>query len=158
VYQEGEAPVTSGIIQMPKSGIQQMADETRRAQVAAQQQEEQQEEQQEAPAEGEQEEGPTMPTYSLFDNIVIRDENGEPIRGSIQSIDEDGIEIHTEEPLNGWHVQVVSSEQLDNMIESVTDANGESVWSREVDAPSVDETEENTPVDDENTEANPLVE
>lgn len=160
VYQEGEAPVTSGIIQMSKSGIQQMADETRRAQVAAQQQEEQQE----APAEGEQEEGPTMPTYSLFDNIVIRDENGEPIRGSIQSIDEDGIEIHTEEPLNGWHVQVVSPEQLDNMIESVTDANGESVWSREVDAPSVDETEENTPVDeentpvdDENTEANPLV-
>lgn len=160
VYQEGEAPVTSGIIQMPKSGIQQMADETRRAQVAAQQQEEQQE----TPAEGEQEEGPTMPTYSLFDNIVIRNENGEPIRGSIQSIDEDGIEIHTEEPLNGWHVQVVSPEQLDNMIESVTDANGESVWSREVDAPSVDETEENTPVDeentpvdDENTEANPLV-
>lgn len=164
VYQEGEAPVTSGIIQMPKSGIQQMADETRRAQVAAQQQEEQQEEQQEAPAEGEQEEGPTMPTYSLFDNIVIRDENGEPIRGSIQSIDEDGIEIHTEEPLNGWHVQVVSPEQLDNMIESVTDAKGESVWSREVDAPSVDETEENTPVDEENipvdeenTEVNPLV-
>lgn len=152
VYQEGEAPVTSGIIQMPKSGIQQMADETRRAQVAAQQ-----EEQQEAPAEGEQEDGPTMPTYSLFDNIVIRDENGEPIRGSIQSIDEDGIEIHTEEPLNGWHVQVVSPEQLDNMIESVTDANGESVWSREVDAPSVDETEENTPVDEENTEVNPLV-
>lgn len=160
VYQEGEAPVTSGIIQMPKSGIQQMADETRRAQVAAQQQEEQQE----APAEGEQEEGPTMPTYSLFDNIVIRDENGEPIRGSIQSIDEDGIEIHTEEPLNGWHVQVVSPEQLDNMIESVTDADGESVWSREVDAPSVDETEENTPVDEENvpvdeenTEVNPIV-
>lgn len=160
VYQEGEAPVTSGIIQMPKSGIQQMADETRRVQVAAQQQEEQQE----TPAEGEQEEGPTMPTYSLFDNIVIRDENGEPIRGSIQSIDEDGIEIHTEEPLNGWHVQVVSPEQLDNMIESVTDADGESVWSREVDAPSVDETEENTPVDEENipvdeenTEVNPLV-
>lgn len=153
VYQEGEAPVTSGIIQMPKSGIQQMADETRRAQVAAQQQEEQQE----TPAEGEQEEGPTMPTYSLFDNIVIRDENGEPIRGSIQSIDEDGIEIYTEEPLNGWHVQVVSPEQLDNMIESVTDANGESVWSREVDAPSVDETEENTPVDDGNVEVNPLV-
>ena len=160
VYQEGEAPVTSGIIQMPKSGIQQMADETRRAQVAAQQQEEQQE----TPAEGEQEEGPTMPTYSLFDNIVIRDENGEPIRGSIQSIDEDGIEIYTEEPLNGWHVQVVSPEQLDNMIESVTDADGESVWSREVDAPSVDETEENTPVDEENipvdeenTEVNPLV-
>lgn len=160
VYQEGEAPVTSGIIQMPKSGIQQMADETRRAQVAAQQQEEQQE----TPAEGEHEEGPIMPTYSLFDNIVIRDENGEPIRGSIQNIDEDGIEIHTEEPLNGWHVQVVSPEQLDNMIESVTDANGESVWSREVDAPSVDETEENTPVDEENTpvdeentEANPLV-
>lgn len=159
VYQEGEAPVTSGIIQMPKSGIQQMADETRRAQVAAQQQEEQQE----TPAEGEQE-GPAMPTYSLFDNIVIRDENGEPIRGSIQSIDEDGIEIHTEEPLNGWHVQVVSPEQLDNMIESVTDANGESVWSREVDAPSVDETEENTPVDEENipvdeenTEVNPIV-
>lgn len=160
VYQEGEASVTSGIIQMPKSGIQQMADETRRAQVAAQQQEEQQE----APAEGEQENGTTMPTYSLFDNIVIRDENGEPIRGSIQSIDEDGIEIHTEEPLNGWHVQVVSPEQLDNMIESVTDANGESVWSRDVDAPSVDETEENTPVDEENvpvdeenTEVNPLV-
>ena len=160
VYQEGEAPVTSGIIQMPKSGIQQMADETRRVQVAAQQQEEQQE----APAEGEQEDGPTMPTYSLFDNIVIRDENGEPIRGSIQSINEDGIEIHTEEPLNGWHVQVVSPEQLDNMIESVTDANGESVWSRDVDAPSVDETEENTPVDEENVpvdeenaEVNPLV-
>ena len=163
VYQEGEAPVTSGIIQIPKSGIQQMADETRRAQVAAQQQEDL--------VEGEQEEGPTMPTYSLFDNIVIRDENGEPIRGSIQSIDEDGIEIHTEEPLNGWHVQVVSPEQLDNMIESVTDANGESVWSRDVDAPSVDETEdetgnaeenvpvdeENVPVDEENAEANPLV-
>lgn len=50
------------------------------------------------------------------------------------------------------------------MIESVTDANGESVWSRDVDAPSVDETEEetdnaeeNVPVDDGNAEVNPLV-
>lgn len=134
VYQEGEAPVSSGIVIMPKSGIQQMADEARRAQVVAQQEESNASED----TDTQQDEGPTMPTYSINDNIVVRDENGDPIRGTIQSIGDDGIEIYTEEPLNGWQVQLVSPEQLDGMVESVTDANGEPVWNRQEDAPEVD--------------------
>lgn len=143
VYQEGEAPVSSGIIAMPKSGIQQMADEARRAQVVVQNLEQQQTGGQEASStveDNEQEDGPSMPTYSINDIIVVRDENGEPVRGSIQSITDDGIEIYTEEPLNGSQVQVVSPEQLDDMVDTVTDANGEPVWSREIDAPEVGDT------------------
>ena len=132
--QEGETPITGGLVQIPKVLIQQIADEARRAKVVDQQQEEQQE----VPVEAEQEDGPSMPTYNLFDNIVVRDENGEPIRGSIQSIGEDGIEIYTEEPLNGWQVQLVSPEELDDIIETVTDADGGPVWNRQEDAPSAD--------------------
>ena len=161
VYQEGESPVSSGIIAMPKSGIQQMADEARRAQVVAQNAESQQNAQQESSSsveDNEQDDGPSMPTYSINDNIVVHDENGEPVRGSIQAITDDGIEIYTEEPLNGSQVQVVSPEQLDDIVDTVTDANGEPVWSREIDAPEVvDETPGETVAEGVNANESPTM-
>ena len=136
---EGAGRLPSQLFAMPKSGIQQMADEVRRANVAQQQE-------QSSNQEGSEHEGEaTLPTYHINDNIVVRDANGEPIRGSIQSITDDGIEIYTEEPLNGQQVQVISQDKLDGMIDTVTDANGEAVWNREDDMPNDSEDNERKP-------------
>ena len=133
---EGVGRLPSQLFAMPKSGIQQMADEVRRANVA--QQQELSSNQEGSAQEGEA----TLPTYHINDNIVVRDATGEPIRGSIQSITDDGIEIYTEEPLNGQQVQVISQDELDGMIDTVTDANGETVWNREDDMPNDSEANE----------------
>ena len=133
---EGGGRVASQLFAMPKSGIQQMADELRRANVAQQQE-------QSSNQEGREQKGEeTLPTYHINDNIVVRGANGDPIRGSIQSITDDGIEIYTEEPLNGQQVQVISQDELDGMIDTVTDANGETVWNREDDMPNDSEANE----------------
>ena len=136
---EGGGRVASQLFAMPKSGIQQMADEVRRANVA--QQQEQSSNQEEGAQEGEA----TLPTYHINDNIIVRDANGELIRGSIQSITDDGIEIYTEEPLNGQRVQVISQDELDGMIDTVTDAKGETVWNREDDMPNDSDANERQP-------------
>ena len=80
----------------------------------------QRQEQQAAAAE------PQRRTYNLNDEITLRDEEGNPVRGSITAEEnEDGeIEVYTEQPINGKQVQLLSRNELDNML---LEQNGEVV-------------------------------
>ena len=110
---------------MPRSDIQSMADAAsrERAAQAAQEQAE----------SGNEEQAQTTPRYSLNDAFTLNN-NGVPVRGSVQAITDDGIEIRTEEPVEGKTVQVVPSEWLDERVQSVSDEDGNVVWQREDDA------------------------
>ena len=107
----------------------------------------QRQEQQAAAAE------PQRRTYNLNDEITLRDEEGNPVRGSITAEEnEDGeIEVYTEQPINGKQVQLLSRDELDNMLLEQNGEVVENVPSEET--PSVinltdDESEDNagTPV------------
>ena len=65
-------------------------------------------------------------TYNLNDEITLRDEEGNPVRGSITAEEnEDGeIEVYTEQPINGKQVQLLRRDELDNML---LEQNGEVV-------------------------------
>ena len=96
---------------------------------------------------------PQRRTYNLNDEITLRDEEGNPVRGSITAEEnEDGeIEVYTEQPINGKHVQLLRRDELDNMLLEQNGEVVENVPSEET--PSVinltdDESEDNaeTPV------------
>ena len=109
---------------MPRSDIQNMADAASRERAA-------QAEQERSASGGEQ--GQARPQYSLNDVFTLNND-GVPVRGSIQSMTDDGIEIRTEEPVGGKTVQVVPGEWLDERVQSVSDEDGNVVWQREDDA------------------------
>ena len=69
---------------------------------------------------------PQRRTYNLNDEITLRDEEGNPVRGSITAEEnEDGeIEVYTEQPINGKQVQLLRRDELDNML---LEQNGEVV-------------------------------
>ena len=60
----------------------------------------------------------TSPAYKLNDKIVLRDENGKPVRGSVTAEDNgDGqIEVYTDTPINGRKVGLYTRNQLDGML------------------------------------------
>lgn len=96
---------------------------------------------------------PQRCTYNLNDEITLRDEEGNPVRGSITAEEnEDGeIEVYTEHPINGKQVQLLRRDELDNMLLEQNGEVVENVPSEET--PSVinltdDESEDNaeTPV------------
>lgn len=96
---------------------------------------------------------PQRRTYNLNDEITLRDEEGNPVRGSITAEEnEDGeIEVYTEHPINGKQVQLLRRDELDNMLLEQNGEVVENVPSEET--PSVinltdDENEDNaeTPV------------
>ena len=96
---------------------------------------------------------PQCRTYNLNDEITLRDEEGNPVRGSITAEEnEDGeIEVYTEQPINGKQVQLLRRDELDNMLLEQNGEVVENVPSEET--PSVinltdDESEDNaeTPV------------
>ena len=66
------------------------------------------------------------PTYNLNDEVTLRGENGEPVRGSITTEEnEDGqIEVYTESPINGKKIHMFTRRQIDDMI---MEHNGEAV-------------------------------
>ena len=66
------------------------------------------------------------PTYNLNDEVTLRGENGEPIRGSITTEEnEDGqIEVYTESPINGKKIHMFTRQQIDDML---MEHNGEEV-------------------------------
>ena len=69
---------------------------------------------------------PQRRTYNLNDEITLRDEEGNPVRGSITAEEnEDGeIEVYTEQPINDKQVQLLRRDELDNML---LEQNGEVV-------------------------------
>ena len=96
---------------------------------------------------------PQRRTYNLNDEITLRDEEGNPVRGSITAEEnEDGeIEVYTEQPINGKQVQLLRRDELDNMLLEQNGEVVENIPSEET--PSVinltdDESEDNagTPV------------
>ena len=114
------------------------------------------------------------PTYNLNDEVTLRGENGEPIRGSITTEEnEDGqIEVYTESPINGKKIHMFTRQQIDDML---MEHNGEAVVVPEApaitaeidnagavqsepstvqnDVENVPETTENVPNTDENVPA-----
>lgn len=66
------------------------------------------------------------PTYNLNDEVTLRGENGEPVRGSITTEEnEDGqIEVYTETPINGKKIHMFTRQQIDDML---MEHNGEAV-------------------------------
>ena len=66
------------------------------------------------------------PVYNLNDEVTLRGENGEPVRGSITTEEnEDGqIEVYTETPINGKKIHMFTRQQIDDML---MEHNGEAV-------------------------------
>ena len=85
------------------------------------------------------------PQFALNDEFTILNNNGTPIRGSITAeLDEDGtVEIHTEEPINGNHVNRFTPAELEEMFDTY---NGQPL------SMPVPETEETVPNPDETPE------
>ena len=66
------------------------------------------------------------PSYNLNDEITIRDDAGNLVRGSITTEENDDgeIEVYTETPINGKKIHMFTRDQLDTMLE---EHNGELV-------------------------------
>ncbi len=69
--------------------------------------------------------------YGVNDTFTFIDGEGATIHGEVQGISDDGVEIRTDEPLNGKRVQVIPAEEFENNVESINDADGNQVWARE---------------------------
>lgn len=82
------------------------------------------------------------PQFALNDEFTILNDNGTQIRGSITAeLDEDGtVEIHTEEPINGNHVNRFTPAELEEMFDTY---NGQPVSMPEPVAEPVAETGNN---------------
>ena len=74
---------------------------------------------------------PTKRIYEFNDQITIRNENGEPVRGQITAPfnEADGkYEVYTEQPINGNRVNLLTPEELDTII---VQHNGEDIEAAE---------------------------
>lgn len=74
---------------------------------------------------------PESVQYGVNDTFTLLDGEGAAIHGEVQSISDDGVEIRTDEPLNGKYVQIIPAEDFESMVESINDADGNPVWARE---------------------------
>ncbi len=79
-------------------------------------------------AEGE--EPQSVGEYGVNDGFTMLDAAGNAISGEVQGISEDGVEIRTDTPLNGKRVQVIPVEEFERMVESISDAEGNTLWER----------------------------
>ena len=84
--------------------------------------------------------------YGVNDTFTFIDGEGATIHGEVQGISDDGVEIRTDEPLNGKRVQVIPAEEFENNVESINDADGNQVWAREYaeDAAATEEVSDST--------------
>lgn len=84
--------------------------------------------------------------YGVSDTFTFIDGEGATIHGEVQGISDDGVEIRTDEPLNGKRVQVIPAEEFENNVESINDADGNQVWAREYaeDAAATEEVSDST--------------
>lgn len=81
----------------------------------------------------EQEVPSSAPVYSLNDQFTIYNNEGDPVRGTVTGITEDGIEIETESPVDGSRVKLVPKEWLDERVQELNDQEGKPVWTRQED-------------------------
>ena len=102
---------------------------------------------QERQANGESvEEKPDGVQYGVNDTFTLLNGEDKIIHGEVQGVSDDGVEIRTDEPLNGKYVQVIPSEEFENNVESINDADGNQVWAREYaeDAAATEEVSDST--------------
>lgn len=128
---DGTVNVSDGVNIFPlaKETIQQQVDAANLARIA---QFEQQRAVENAGIEQEVQEA-DRPQYALNDILSLSDGNGATVRGNITTdADADGkYEVYTESPINGQRVNMFTRDELDSMIESVSDENGNIVWQRQ---------------------------
>ena len=111
----------------------------------------------------ESENAPVERNYNLNDEITLRDEEGNPVRGSVTTEEnEDGeIEVYTEQPINGKHVHMFSREELDRAVVD-TDADtanyGSEVNKYEGESENKEEVSDNREGGSENSEEEGTVE
>ena len=82
------------------------------------------------------------PVYEMGQAVTLRTEDGRTVRADVQGVTEDGVEIMTEEPMNGKRVQTVPAETIDALAVSVSDADGNLIWQRDEAAGVVSEEPE----------------
>lgn len=102
---------------------------------------------QERQANGESvEEKPDGVQYGVNDTFTLLNGEDKIIHGEVQGVSDDGVEIRTDEPLNGKYVQVIPAEEFENNVESINDADGNQVWAREYaeDAAATEEVSDST--------------
>ena len=104
----------TNVVPVPVSALQEMADAANMARVAQFEEQRTLENAQVKAAEQEA----ASPQYALNDEVTLRDENGNAVRGSISAdADADGkYEVYTEEPINGARVNLFSRDELDGML------------------------------------------
>ena len=124
-YDLGYGPRTTAV---SKEDIQRMVDETNmRRTVQAEQ-----ERQANATNQSQQvDEEVELPQYGVNDTFTLLDGDGAAVHGEVQGVSDDGVEIRTDEPLNGKRVQVIPVEEFEENVESISDADGKLVWKRE---------------------------
>ena len=111
----------------------------------------------------ESENAPVERNYNLNDEITLRDEEGNPVRGSVTTEEnEDGeIEVYTEQPINDKHVHMFSREELDRAVVD-TDADtanyGSEVNKYEGESENKEEVSDNREGESENSEEEGTVE
>ena len=131
-------------ITAPKAAIQDMAENANLARLQQFEQQRTIERQQKAAQEAQEQYEAQRPVYNLNDEITIRDDAGNLVRGSVTAEEnEDGqIEVYTEFPVNGQKINLFTRDQLDAMVE---EQNGVLVEPSTVqnDVENVSETTEN---------------
>ena len=92
------------------------------------------------------EEKPDGVQYGVNDTFTLLNGEDKIIHGEVQGVSYDGVEIRTDEPLNGKYVQVIPAEEFENNVESINDADGNQVWAREYaeDAADTEEVSDST--------------
>ena len=106
-------------ITAPKAAIQDMAENANLARLQQFEQQRTIERQQKAAQEAQEQYEAQRPVYNLNDEITIRDDAGNLVRGSVTAEEnEDGqIEVYTEFPVNGQKINLFTRDQLDAMVE-----------------------------------------
>lgn len=151
---DGTVNVSDGVNIFPlaKETIQQQADAANLARVA---QFEQQRTIENAERKQEMQEA-ERPQYAKDNLLTIRGENGNIIRGNVVSNanEDEQYEVYTEVPINGKKVNLFSREELDGMVESMSDEDGNLIWQRQTEEEADNNGAENIPENDNNDPQN----
>ena len=151
---DGTVNVSDGVNIFPltKETIQQQADAANLARVA---QFEQQRTIENAERKQEMQEA-NRPQYAKDNLLTIRGENGNIIRGNVVSNanEDEQYEVYTEVPINGKKVNLFSRDELDGMVESMADEDGNLIWQRQPEEEVGNNGTENIPENDNNAPQN----
>ena len=113
---DGTVNVTDGVnvVSIPKDAIQQSVDEQNLVRLAEFEQQRTVEELERRQAAEEA----AKQHYAMNDLVILRDENGNSVRGNITAdADADGrYEVYTEDAVNGHYINLFTADELNNMI------------------------------------------